>query len=144
MFYVEPAAGDPSWFEQIPSLRRDVFMKPVVSLPDIERRLRQATVTAITLPRLIRKHRLDEIDFIHVDTEGYDLEIIRQIDFAAAWAPRFVLYEDKHLSSADRRAARRLLKTAGFRFIRAGIDQFAYRRQASGVSRPKRCSRLLG
>jgi hypothetical protein len=51
---------------------------------------------------------------------------LKTLDFKAAWAPRFILYEQKHLGS-DRSGALELLHGAGYRTADFGMDVFAFR-----------------
>jgi FkbM family methyltransferase len=128
IFYVQPAPGDPPWIDLTASLRREVVLKMSWSVPGIRDRIDQALVPTVTLNDLVERHELRRLDFLHVDAEGYDLEVIRQLDFDASWAPRFVLYEAKHLGAAGRAEARRRLESGGYRDVRAGpVDRFAYR-----------------
>ena len=43
--------------------------------------MRTETVTCVTLEELLQQHGVGAIDLLQIDTEGYDLEIIRMIDF---------------------------------------------------------------
>jgi hypothetical protein len=57
---------------------------------------------------------IDKIDLLHVDTEGHDYRILRQLDFAR-FSPALVIYEHKHLTTEERIAARQLLQSRGYR-----------------------------
>jgi FkbM family methyltransferase len=42
----------------------------------------QETVRCVTLGELLAEHRVERIDFLQIDTEGYDFRVLRQLDFA--------------------------------------------------------------
>ena len=45
----------------------------------------------------MKKHNVNDISFILIDTEGYDYEIIKLIDFEK-YKPSILIFEHKHLS----------------------------------------------
>lgn len=53
------------------------------------------------------------IDILVTDTEGFDAEILRMIDFATL-RPRIMRFEGKHMSDTDRASVRRLLQAHGY------------------------------
>jgi hypothetical protein len=48
-----------------------------------------------------------------IDTEGFDYQIIRQVDFKRIH-PDIIVYEHKHLSRQDALACRQLLQKQGY------------------------------
>jgi FkbM family methyltransferase len=75
-------------------------------------------VAALGFSELLGRYGLARCDLLAIDTEGYDYEILRTIDFARI-RPQVILYEHIHLGEADRRACWRLLDGEGYR-CRAG------------------------
>jgi FkbM family methyltransferase len=53
------------------------------------------------------------LDFLSVDVEGHEVEVLRGFDFAC-WAPRFILLED-HVANLSRH---RFMKAHGYRLVR--------------------------
>jgi hypothetical protein len=81
-----------------------------------------------TLASLLDRHGVSRIDLVHVDAEGHDHRIIRQIDFER-FSPRLILYEhggDAADVSAD------LLARKGYTLIDCG-DRMAVRRSRIGA-----------
>jgi FkbM family methyltransferase len=70
-------------------------------------------VPTLTVDQLLAKHGVGELDVLCVDTEGYDFEILKLVDFARL-APEVVLFESKNLSDADYREAQELLRGHGY------------------------------
>ena len=54
----------------------------------------KSAVDCLTLKDLLFKHSLKKLDFLHIDAEGYDCEIIKQIDFSSEFRPLVVCYEE--------------------------------------------------
>jgi hypothetical protein len=54
-----------------------------------------------------------QLDFLSIDVEGHELEVLRGFDFAH-WRPRLVLLED-HVGNLKKH---RFLRAAGYRLIR--------------------------
>jgi hypothetical protein len=92
-------------------------------VPRIESRLTAAEVECVTLETLLRRSGLDRVDLLVIDTEGYDWEIIRSIDFEA-WRPRLLVYEQYHLSPEDRNECRAHLRTVGYETMEEHFDTF--------------------
>lgn len=69
-------------------------------------------VQCTTLHQLLDRHDVTQLDLLQIDTEGYDSEILRTLDFTRI-RPRFVNYE-RVLLQGDEPACRALLKAAGY------------------------------
>jgi len=62
-----------------------------------------------------------KVDLLHVDTEGYDYEILKLYPFEI-YKPQIVIFEHSHLSSDDHVAARGFLKKLGYQTKSYGAD----------------------
>lgn len=127
LYSVPPRPGDPMWIGMIPSLDRSTILSHKALIPSVEERIVETPVTCLTMATLAARHHLQRVDILNIDTEGYDYEILKQIDYSASWAPTFIIYERLHFDSATARAARRLLRGAGYRIANIGPDTLAYR-----------------
>jgi len=58
-------------------------------------------VNCSTIERLLQKHHFEYLDLLQIDTEGYDFEIIKTIDFNTL-KPKIISFESEHLSSKDK------------------------------------------
>lgn len=127
LYSVEPRPGDPFWVDQVASFDRATVEGHADIIVDVQERIVELSVASLTLPTLVARHGLTSLDLLHVDVEGYDFEVLKQIDFSAAWAPTFIIYEREHFDRETDRAARRLLRGAGYHLVDIWPDQFAYR-----------------
>jgi FkbM family methyltransferase len=119
-------ADIPFWYDQLGSFSRELVLKHRHAIPDIEQRLITTRVKCLTFAELCARHPIDSLDLIHIDTEGFDYQILKQIDFERH-KPILVLYEHKHLADLDRSAARELLDANGYRSLEVGPDTIAVR-----------------
>jgi len=132
MYQVRPQPGDPPWVGQITSMDREVVRKHAYALPDLDARIETVTVDAIPLRDLVDRYELDTLDVMLTDAEGFDADIIEQIPLDASWAPRYLLFEGKHIDRDRFVRLRRRLRQARYHFVWLGPDWLAYRR-APGV-----------
>src|SRR5262249_33679261 len=101
-YHVAPASDAkdlPGWYEGLGSFRRDIVLKHADAIPDIEKRIVTTKVRCLTFESLCCKNGVGEVDLIHIDAEGFDDRIIRQIDFDSH-RPRLLIYEHFHLEPA--------------------------------------------
>ncbi|ONH33926.1 FkbM family methyltransferase [Pseudofrankia asymbiotica] len=127
MYSVTPRPGDPVWAIGLSSFRRDVIMESQDEIPDIADRITEVEVPVMRLDTLLRKHGIDRVDVLQTDTEGYDFEILRQIDYSRWAAPRHLIYEACHLDGTTLDKTHEMLTAAGYTIVPAGYDEYAYR-----------------
>jgi FkbM family methyltransferase len=110
----------PDNYELLGTFSRELLLRHE-HIPDHERRIVATDVPCMSFESLCRKHRVDDLDVVVIDVEGYDYEIIKQINFDA-YRPRVVVYEDIHLSDEDRAECRRTLELLGYEGLEEGFD----------------------
>lgn len=103
----------PIWYDQLGSFSKEVVEKHKSRIPHFDELLIEDMVNAITFKELLDKHSITQIDLIHIDTEGYDFEILKLIPFSSLNI-ELVMFEHIHLSDADYKLAIALLKQNGF------------------------------
>jgi FkbM family methyltransferase len=113
----------PEWYDGIGSFDREEVLSHRAHIPDIESRLVEAEVRCETVEGLCARHGIDRLDLLALDTEGYDWEILRNVDLTAL-GPRVVVYEHYHLSAEERRAAREHLEGVGYDTMEEHFDTF--------------------
>jgi FkbM family methyltransferase len=127
-FHVRDATAEererlPDWYDGIGSFSRESLLRHVAEIPDIEQRIVQAEVETLSFESLCRRHGVDEVDLLVIDTEGYDWRILSSIDLGSR-RPRLIVYEHFHLSAADRAAAAEHLRAHGYETMEEGFDTF--------------------
>lgn len=134
IYAVDSRPGDPEWVDQIASLDREVVLRHAYALPGLESRIVPTEVESVRLSSLMAQQSVTSIDLLHIDAEGFDDEIIRQIEMHAPWAPRYLIYEKKHISAPRYLETRALLERAGYRLVEIWPDEFGYRLPPSASS----------
>jgi FkbM family methyltransferase len=129
LYFIRSRAGDPVWADLLGSFHREVVLSHRAELPDVEERLESIVVPCCTLESVVSEHGFRRLDLIHVDAEGSDYEVLQSIDLNGPLAPRFLLFEQKHLG-ADRDNALALVENAGYRILDLGMDILAARRRS--------------
>lgn len=84
-------------------------------------------VNCMRFRELIDKYAVDQITYLQIDTEGYDFEILKGIDFDHA-KPDMLRYEYINLTDAEQAESLSMLEDAGYATIKLAIDVFAYQR----------------
>jgi FkbM family methyltransferase len=112
------------------SVRREVVLFHRRSIFDIDDRLVESRVPCLTFESLCRRHDLSHLDVLLIDTEGYDYEILRQIDLHRLH-PTLVVYESATLPTGDKTSAAELLDGCGYETIQYGPDTWCFGRPAA-------------
>lgn len=76
------------------------------------------------LQHVLDRHGVAAIDLIHIDTEGFDYQVLLQVDFRR-YRPKAILFEQKHLSALESRKAFGLLRRFGYRLFSFPPDVLA-------------------
>jgi FkbM family methyltransferase len=103
----------PVWYDQLGSFSLEILLSHEDEIPNLRERLITTDVETVTFDTLCARHGIDRLDLIHVDTEGYDWEILRRIDLRR-YQPSLLLFEHRHLRAADLDACRDFLDDQGY------------------------------
>lgn len=122
----EDGGALPDWYDAIGSFSREAVAGHAEHIPDIEARIVELDVPTLTFDSLCARHGVDSVDLLLIDTEGYDYEILQQIDLDR-WRPRLLIYEHFHLDVDERSELRLRLERAGYRLLEEGFDTWCLR-----------------
>src|SRR5262249_47218781 len=116
--YLQSMARRPSiafaWMRRCQTGARysEVILSNKNDVPEIETHIVEDRIASISFHSLIARYKPPRIDLIVIDTEGYDLEILRQLDLIR-FRPDLIVYEHKHLNERERTIAADLLIANG-------------------------------
>jgi len=110
------------WFEKIGSLNRKHILKFFNGA--LEPFIVESTVKVCTLSGILKKNYIQDIHFLQIDTEGYDYEVLKTLDFANQ-SPVMIFIEHAHLSNAHKTGMVNLLRKYGYSVNDCGLDYFA-------------------
>lgn len=84
------------------------------------------SVQGTSLQSLLAKHKINRINLLQIDTEGYDFEVIKSA-FEDEIFPDMIHYEHCWLIPEIRFKCKQMLDKHGYQFIEAGKDTIAVR-----------------
>lgn len=103
--------------------------KEGVSIPaDTAKHIIEEKVKIISSESLLRDHKIDKIDLLMIDTEGFDYEIIKLFKIEKS-APQMIIFEHSHLSDADYTECTKHLITNGYRVKKDGPNTAAIKKE---------------
>jgi FkbM family methyltransferase len=108
------------------SLRREALLFKRHFTPGQEDRVVEITVPCHTFDSLCRRHHLERLDVLALDTEGSDDAILEQVDLERFALP-LIVYESAHLASGARRACRERLAQHGYQALEHAQDTWCLR-----------------
>jgi FkbM family methyltransferase len=92
---------DSLWFQQLASLDLDLVLRNRQQLGAADKATVAESVPCLRVATLLERHRIKCLDFLVIDTEGFDWRILRQFDLKLL-RPKLILYEHQHLSTEER------------------------------------------
>lgn len=107
------APNDSLWLEQIPSLDPVLLQHNAGQLGQADNATVAEEVPLLTVPSLLGRHGISQLDLLVIDAEGWDWRILRQFDLTTAQA-KLILYEHQHLAAEDRAKAHAFLTRFGY------------------------------
>lgn len=117
--------NNPIWYDQLGSFRKEIVEKHKEAIPEFDAHLITEEVSCISFANLLKKYSVNKIDLLHIDTEGYDYEIIKLIPFETT-PPQMIMYEHKHLGKHDQEECKKLLLGYGYHLLETESDTFVY------------------
>lgn len=117
----------PEWYDQLGSFNKEVVLKHKDRLPHFDELFFEDTVNSITFSTLTQKYAIQDLNLVHIDTEGYDYEVLKIIPFAD-FNIDFLMFEHKHLSRSDYKEAKKLLQSYGYKCGLKGADTIAVKK----------------
>ena len=102
-------------------------MRGVAAKRGLEAYIQEVRVPTLTFKSLITKYQIENVTLLVVDTEGFDLEIVKMA-FEAEVFPKIVNFESKHLCPKDLYESRKLLEHYAYSFVDISGDTLAIRK----------------
>ncbi|MBL4708661.1 MAG: FkbM family methyltransferase [Flavobacteriales bacterium] len=125
-YWVNPNAKEslkdlPFWYDQLGSFDQDHIVKQLGDR--IKPFILSEVLEGIQLDSLFKRNKIEQLDVLHIDTEGYDWKILSQLNLNK-FEPSFILYEMNHLSKQEMNASYQFLKDK-YDLFHIGIDILA-------------------
>jgi FkbM family methyltransferase len=129
LYSVRPDPGLPPYVNRLASFDRRIILKQRGVVPNIARFIEPVQVPALRLESLLRKHDLTRLDWLQLDTEGFDFEILKML-WRTPFRPKVIGFESLHLSRGDKLACAAALRREGYRYVTIDRDTIALREAA--------------
>jgi len=111
----------PDWVKGIASLNPNHAKKYNIKSSDLEEEI----VEADTFINIVKKfYKYDCIDYLQIDTEGFDFEILKMIDFTT-FKPKLIKYESVNLDTSSYLQSIKFLKEKGYFVYKEMNDNIA-------------------
>lgn len=117
------------------SFNRDILLRGMQWHQDLEQRVAERQVPLLSFATLLRRIGAETVDVLKIDTEGYDLEILRTVDLVQL-APSLVIAEHANISKKDKIEMADILLDHGYRVAMTPLDMLAYKAPATQAARP--------
>lgn len=111
----------PRWGLGVASFYTD---RNALAFDEVRPFIAQERVDCTTLPELLRRHEVTRIDVLQVDAEGFDYQVLKQVDFNL-YHPKVINIEIVNMPKTERTACKRILDAAGYLYVKAGYDLLA-------------------
>ena len=113
MHRLQTTSNDSLWLEQLPSLKPEIVRRTAEQLGATNKPTIVESVPCLSVATLLERHRINRIDLLVIDTEGWDWRILGQFDLTLL-CPKLILYEHQHLSSEEGAQTHRFLTRHGY------------------------------
>lgn len=88
--------------------------------------IQETIIQAVSFTEMVTENNIGRIDFIQIDCEGYDFEILKTIDFEK-FSPSIINFESQNLSDNDKIECQKMLEGRGYHWFRSGSDTCMYK-----------------
>ena len=126
LHFVPPESTPHGFVRQVGSLHADYLEKTIALMrlyefagpveADLEQRIVRVEVPCLTFDALLARHGVQHVDFLNIDAEQCDFEILSMIDFTR-WRPSVLCVETSEFTEEQDLRARQLLHLAGYTYL---------------------------
>jgi FkbM family methyltransferase len=131
-YYVDQKATEtlrelPSYYDQLGSFDRNHITKHLNGV--LGPFILESTIEVCPLEESLNRNGIRKIHLLHIDTEGYDYEVLKTLDLNTH-SPEAILIEHKHLSQPQKAEMLSHLRIHGYAIDDCGGDYFAIHKSA--------------
>jgi len=93
---------------------------------NVDEYIEEEEIKSLSFETFIKKYNVKRIDFLQIDVEGFDFEIIKMINFNK-FNPDLINYEHRHLKNIDQTKCENLLRSKSYTLFKHGSDTCAFK-----------------
>lgn len=117
----------PYWHDQLSSFDKNHITRALGD--EMSPYIIEVNIDCQPLRDVLDRNGVNKIDLLHIDTEGFDYQVLSQVDIDR-YKPSVILFEHHLLSDEEFTKARKLLRRTGYRVHEFGNDTLAIRRSS--------------
>lgn len=107
--------------DQLSSFDLNTVMKHSYMHPDFEKLVKEIQIPTLRFEDLLKKHHVSKIDLLQIDAEGYDFEILNDIDLSQI-SPGIIIFEHAHLQTKPYKILINKLRKYGYKSYKSITD----------------------
>jgi FkbM family methyltransferase len=107
--------------DQLSSFDKNTLMKHSYMHPNFEKLISEIEIPVLNIQDLLDKYQVTKLDLLQVDTEGFDFEILKMVDFEKI-LPFIVIFEHQHLKHREYKILLKKLKKSGYKSYKSNWD----------------------
>lgn len=126
-FHLPEEHNEPPWLQQIGSFDRRAIEFNLAGHPHLISNITTCRIPTITFQALLDRHKVQRIDLLLVDTEGYERVILKQLETATV-RPRYIIFEWGCMREDDLADLTTFLRERAYELFSCGGDLLAVSR----------------
>lgn len=123
-YHLPDEFDDPDWLQQIGTFDRRAIEFNLAGFPELIKEVAVSKIPTLTLDSLLRRNRVERLDLLLIDAEGFEHVILKQLDTIRV-RPQVVAFEWGCLQTGDLRALTGFLEARGYELFACGGDLLA-------------------
>ncbi|RYG67243.1 FkbM family methyltransferase [bacterium] len=126
LYCLDSSLKEPDWASGLASFDVNHLLKHEAQIPDVKKYIREIEVPCRTFDTLLNENKVERVDVLQIDTEGFDAEVLRLFDVPRR-LPVLINFEHRHLSKDDWNKSVKMLLDCGYLVATKSQDTIAYR-----------------
>lgn len=114
----------PFYSDQIASFDKSHLIKHFPDLSNLDNLIEEITVDTYTINDFIVKNKIERIDVLVIDVEGYEKQLLETFPYCQ-FKPEIIIFETLHMNESDRSIVFSVLKKQGFLLYTSVFDTIA-------------------
>ena len=124
-FYSLPESYDkPNWLQQLGTFDKKSIEFNLAEMPQLIEKITTQKVKVVTLGEIMEKYKIQSLDVLVVDAEGYEYNILKALPHLAV-KPQIIQFEWGSMNETSYRDLIELLKALNYTLFKNGGDMTA-------------------
>ncbi|MFM9911773.1 MAG: FkbM family methyltransferase [Chitinophagaceae bacterium] len=123
-FYLPEQFNEPDWLQQIGTFDRKAIELNLEVLPAMLPHVKSVKIPTISLPTLIKRNKIENLDILIIDAEGFEYKILKQLELLEV-IPNYILFEWGCLDTNEYTQLINILTKRQYELFQSGGDILA-------------------